>query len=58
MMTLNFDQSSLGAFLKEKLSHYEPQMVSYDYGTVIGCADEYRADFGPVQGQIWRAARI
>lgn len=39
-MTLNFDQSSLGAFLKEKLSHYEPQMVSYDYGTVIGCADD------------------
>ena len=37
---LNFDQASLGAFLKEKLDSFQPQMVSYDYGTVVSCADD------------------
>ena len=39
-MTLNFDQGSMGAFLKEKLGSFEPEMVSYEYGTVESCADD------------------
>lgn len=30
----------MGAFLKEKLSGFQPQMVSYEYGTVVSCADD------------------
>ena len=37
---LNFDQASMGAFLKERLSGFQPQMVSYEYGTVVSCADD------------------
>ena len=36
---LNFDTSTLGTFLKEKLRDYQPEMISYDYGTVESCAD-------------------
>ena len=36
---LNFDQSSLGAFLKERLKDFQPEMISYEYGTVESCAD-------------------
>ena len=39
-MTLNFDQGSMGAFLKEKLGSFEPHMLSYEYGTVESCADD------------------
>ena len=36
---LNFDTSTLGTFLKEKRRDYQPEMISYDYGTVESCAD-------------------
>ncbi len=36
---LNFDPGSLGAFLKERLAAFQPEMVSYEYGTVVSCAD-------------------
>ena len=36
---LDFDQSSIGAFLKQKFADFQPQMVSYEYGTVDSCAD-------------------
>ena len=36
---LNFDQGSMGAFLKEKLQDFQPEMISYEYGTVQSCAD-------------------
>jgi len=36
---LNFDQGSMGAFLKEKLADFQAEMISYDYGTVQRCAD-------------------
>ena len=36
---LNFDQSSLGQFLQDKLKDFHPEMVSYEYGTVQSCAD-------------------
>ena len=31
---LDFDQSSIGAFLKNKFAGFQPQMVSFEYGTV------------------------
>ena len=36
---LDFDQSSIGAFLKNKFAGFQPQMVSFEYGTVDSCAD-------------------
>lgn len=36
---LDFDQSSIGAFLKTNLPASSPQMVSFEYGTVDSCAD-------------------
>ena len=37
---LNFDQASMGAFLREKLGSFQPEVIRYDYGTVISCADD------------------
>ena len=36
---LNFDTAPIGAFLREKLSGWEPAMQTYAYGTVESCAD-------------------
>ncbi|HIT36354.1 MAG TPA: F0F1 ATP synthase subunit alpha, partial [Candidatus Faecousia intestinavium] len=36
---LDFSQGSLGTFLKEKLQDFQPEMISYEYGTVFSCAD-------------------
>lgn len=36
---LNFDSAPIGAFLKDKLSKFSPEMVTYEYGTVTSCAD-------------------
>ncbi|MFI3312479.1 MAG: F0F1 ATP synthase subunit alpha [Eubacteriales bacterium] len=36
---LQFDSSNMGAFLKEKLKDFQPEMVNYQYGTVLSCQD-------------------
>ncbi len=36
---LDFDSSNMGAFLKEKLGDFQPEMVNYQYGTVCSCQD-------------------
>jgi len=36
---LNFDQDSMGSFLKDRLNDFRAEMISYDYGTVQRCAD-------------------
>ena len=36
---LNFDKGALGAFLRDKLRDYQPEMLRYEYGTVDRYAD-------------------
>ena len=38
-MVLDFNNGSIGGFLKEKLESYTPEVISYEYGTVKSCAD-------------------
>lgn len=36
---LQFDEASIGAFLKDKLKDFQPEAVTYEYGTVLSCND-------------------
>lgn len=36
---LNFDTSSIGAFIKERLDSWQPEPLVYQYGTVTGSSD-------------------
>ncbi len=36
---LQFDSSKLGDFIREKLQNFEPEMLNYQYGTVVSCQD-------------------
>ena len=36
---LEFDKTSIGVFLKEKLKDFQPGAVTYEYGTVKSCND-------------------
>ena len=36
---LNFDTSSIGAFIRERLDSWQPESIVYEYGTVTSCSD-------------------